>query len=173
MGQVAAHGESSFSGKFPTAGKPDTSYTGGVAPILTGIPFLLSRRRQCTANYRCCYLFCIRSRAKEPNVPCRALAPDPKAMICLISKRFPGHLPSPAPLHIPDWIPDWFRFAAAHCYPPGAGNASVRRRTGTSSECSLPTIASSSGHALPTGRGLHQPPPQVAQAVCDYAQPHS
>src|ERR1017187_8523923 len=50
--------------------------------------------------------------------------------------------------------PDWFRLAAAPIRPAAAKpeSAAACLRTGAASDGSLPTIASSSGHALPTGR---------------------
>ena len=95
-------------------------------------------------------VFCIRFHPKGSGRPERAVPGTQKPGIAL----FPGDF-SDTSSSTPLLRPDWFRFAATGYYPPGTGRASMRRsmfRTGPASDGSLPTIASSSGHALTTGR---------------------
>ena len=98
---------------------------------------------------------------QSPLTAPRVLCPGQKAVICLISKRFLRHPPS-SPLR----RPDWFRLAAAPIRPAAAKpeSAAACLRTGAASDGSLPTTASSSGHALPTGRRLKQAPPATPPA---------
>ena len=156
---------------------------------LPGISILLVLRRKNTPLSARLATFSHSFQRQSPLPAPRVLCPGQKAMICPILKRFLGHF------FVNSARSSRLVSPSCRAYPAGRGNASIRRRIlpnkrrmrwlPSQHQPVVPAVLDQSAARLhqpllqagqrPRTDSLrqHQPPPQVAQVVCDHAQPRS